>query len=96
MLAALLLLAATTVAPPQSKMSAPETIPHTTALFLASLSNDGKQKVTFRAQAVGTRYFFEESGGVSVYEFDGTQYRRDKFLKGVTLAQAIKKVTGHR
>ena len=85
MLAASILLAAAMTT------SAPETIPHDAALFLASLSNDGKQKVTFRAQALGTHYFFEEAGGVSVYAYDGTQYRREKFLKGLTLAQAVKR-----
>ena len=89
MFAALILFAAMSSSAP--KMNAPETIPHSAALFLASLSNDGKQKVTFRAQAVGTHYFFEEPGGVSVYSYDGTQYRRETFLKGMTLAAAIKK-----
>ena len=89
MFVAVLLFAATMSASP--KTTAPEMIPHSAALFLASLSNDGKQAVTFRAQAVGTHYFFEEPGGVSVYAFDGQQYRREKFLKGITLAAAIKK-----
>ena len=73
------------------KPAAPEMIPHSAALFLAELSNDGKKAVTFRAQAVGTRYFFEEPGGVSVYTYDGTQYRRETFLKGLTLPAAVKK-----
>ena len=89
MFAAVLLFAATMSASP--KTAAPEMIPHAAALFLASLSNDGKQSVTFRAQAVGTHYFFEEPGGVSVYSYDGTQYRRETFLKGLTLSAAVKK-----
>jgi len=89
MFAAVLLFAAAMSAPP--KTAAPEMIPHSAALFLASLSNDGKQSVTFRAQAVGTHYFFEEPGGVSVYSYDGTQYRRETFLKGLTLSAAVKK-----
>jgi len=89
MIAAVMVFAAMTSVTPSS--AAPETIPHGAAMFLASLSNDGKRKVTFRAQGVGTHYFFEEPGGVSVYSYDGTQYRREKFLKGTTLAAAIKK-----
>ena len=89
MFAALILFTAMASSTP--KMTAPETIPHSAAMFLASLSNDGKQKVTFRAQAVGTHYFFEEPGGVSVYAYDGAQYRRETFLKNATLAAAIKK-----
>jgi len=89
MLSALILFAAVSAAP--AKTNAPEVIPHGTALFLASMSNDGKEKVTFRAQALGTRYFFEEPGGVSVYSYDGAVYRRETFLKGTTLAKAMKK-----
>ena len=89
MFVAVVLFAATMSASPRT--AAPEMIPHAAALFLASLSNDGKQAVTFRAQAVGTHYFFEEPGGVSVYSYDGTQYRRETFLKGLTLSAAVKK-----
>lgn len=89
MLSALILFAAVSAAP--AKTAAPEIIPHSTALFLGSISDDGKQKVTFRAQALGTRFFFEEPGGVSVYAYDGAVYRRETFLKGMTLAKAIKK-----
>lgn len=84
-----MLFAAMTAVTPAT--AAPETIPHSAAMFLASMCGDGKHKVTFRAQAVGTHYFLEEPGGVSVYTFDGQQYRRDKFLKGTSLAAAIKK-----
>jgi hypothetical protein len=93
MLAALVLYAATSVIP---ATAAPEVFPHSTALFLATLSNDGKQKVTFRAQAVGTHYFFEEPGGVSVYSYDGAMYRRETFLRGATLKTAIKKFAAQR
>lgn len=89
MFVAIVLFAAAMAAPP--KTAAPEMIPHSAALFLASLSNDGKQTVTFRAQAVGTHYFFEEPGGVSVYAYDGNEYRRETFLKGATIAAALKK-----
>ena len=94
MFVAVLLFAAAMSASPKS--AAPEMIPHGAALFLASLSNDGKQTVTFRAQAVGTHYFFEEPGGVSVYVYDGAEYRRETFLKNANLAAAIKKVAGDR
>jgi len=77
-------------AAPPSKHVAPETVAHPTAMFLASLSGDGRQEVTFKAAAMGTHFFFEEPGGVTVYEFDGRTYRRERFVKGATLAKAIK------
>jgi hypothetical protein len=49
------------------------------------------KKVTFCARAVGKRFFLEENAGVSVYLFNGNDYRRESFLKGVTLSQAIKR-----
>ncbi len=80
------LLAATT-----PRRIAPEIVPHPTALFLASLSGDGRQQVTFKAAAMGTHFFFEEPTGVTVYSYDGHGYRRETFLKGFTLSKAIKK-----
>jgi hypothetical protein len=71
---------------------APATIAHPMAMFLGELSHDGKDKVTFRASALGTRFFFEEPGGVTVYVYDETVgYRKETFLKGSTLAKALKK-----
>ena len=70
---------------------APETVAHPTAMFLASLSGDGRQQVTFKAAAMGTHFFFEEPTGVTVYTFDGRGYRREIFLKGFTLSKAIKR-----
>jgi hypothetical protein len=70
---------------------APETVAHPTAMFLASLSGDGRQSVTFKAAAMGTHFFFEEPTGVTVYTFDGVGYRREIFLKGFTLSKAIKR-----
>jgi hypothetical protein len=70
---------------------APETVPHPTAMFLASLSGDGRQQVTFKAAAIGTHFFFEEATGVTVYDFDGRGYRKLTFLRGYTLVKAIKK-----
>lgn len=60
-------------------------------MFLASLSGDGRQQVTFKAAAMGTHFFLEEAGGVTVYYFDGIGYRRQTFLKGYTLTKAIKR-----
>jgi hypothetical protein len=71
---------------------APATIPHPMALYLGTLSNEGKDKVTFRATAVGTHFFFEEPSGVTVYVYDASVgYRKEKFLSGYTLAKAMKK-----
>src|SRR4029079_3888617 len=39
-------------------------------------------------------FFFEESSGVTVYSFDGDGYRKSEFLKGATLAKALKKYSG--
>lgn len=62
------------------------------AMFLGELSHDGKEKVTFRASALGTHFFFEEPAGVTVYVYDETVgYRKETFLKGSTLAKAMKK-----
>jgi len=62
------------------------------AMFLGELSHDGKQKVTFRASALGTHFFLEEAAGVTVYVYDETVgYRKETFLKGSTLAKAVKK-----
>jgi hypothetical protein len=74
------------------KTIAPATIAHPMAMFLGELSHDGKEKVTFRASALGTHFFLEEPAGVTVYVFDETVgYRKETFLKGSTLAKALKK-----
>ena len=71
---------------------APPTIPHPMAMYLQSLSNDGKEKVTFRASAIGTHFFLEEPSGVTVYAYEeSVGYRKEAFLKGATLAMAMKK-----
>lgn len=71
---------------------APPTIAHPMAMFLGELSHDGKEKVTFRASALGTHFFLEEPAGVTVYVYDETVgYRKETFLKGSTLAKAMKK-----
>jgi hypothetical protein len=84
--AAALLVAA---APKPPVGTAPATIAHPMAMFLAKMSN--AKKVTFCARAVGKRFFLEENAGVSVYLFNGNDYRREAFLKGATLSQAIKR-----
>ena len=78
-------------APPARSTVAPESMPHSVAMFLSTLSSDGKQRVAFKATAIGTHFFFEENTGVSVYIFDGVGYRRREFLKGLTLGQALQK-----
>lgn len=79
-------------AAPAPKTTAPATLPHPIAMFLANLSAEGKQKITFKAAAIGTRFFWEEATGVTVYAFDGnTGYRKETFLKGYTLQKALKK-----
>lgn len=75
---------------PPAKHVAPDVMPHPTAMFLASLSGDGRQVVTFKAAAMGTHFFFEEPSGVTVYQFDGNTYRRERFMKGATLTKALK------
>src|SRR5216684_5109695 len=88
---ALLFFAGSVFAAAAPKHIAPETVPHPTAMFLASLSGDGRQQVTFKAAAMGTHFFFEEPTGVTVYGYDGRGYRRQTFLKGYTLTKAIKR-----
>ena len=85
-----ILIAITTAA--LAKTVAPATIPHPMAMYLQSLSNDGKDKVTFRASAIGTHFFLEEPAGVTVYVYEeSVGYRKETFLKGATLARALKK-----
>lgn len=91
---ALCLLACTASAAPPARPIAPETIPHPTAMFLATLSGDGRQQVVFKAAAMGTHFFLEEPTGVTVYTYDGRGYRKTTFLKGFTLTRAIKKYAG--
>ena len=87
-----LLAAVTAAAAPPPKTIAPITVPHPMAMYLSSLSKDGKQQVTFRATAIGTRFFLEEPSGVTVYTYDEkVGYRKETFLKGSTLAKAMKK-----
>ena len=77
---------------PQPKVVAPASMPHPVAMFLANLCGDGKNKVSFKAAAIGTRFFFEEDAGVTVYDFDGNAgYRKETFLKGYSLSKAMKK-----
>jgi len=84
--------AVTAVAAPPPKNLAPATIPHPMAMYLSELSKEGRQQVTFRAAAIGTHFFLEEPNGVTVYVYDETVgYRKDAFLKGFTLAKAMKK-----
>jgi hypothetical protein len=89
---AALLIAVTAAAATPPKTIAPATIPHPMAMYLQSLSKDGKERVTFRASALGTHFFLEEAAGVTVYVYDASVgYRKEAFLKGSTLAKAMKK-----
>ena len=83
-----------TAPPPPPAPIAPPDIAHPMALFLKQLSNDGARQVTFRATAVGTRFFFEETAGVTVYHFEKGRYVKEEFLRGVRLATAVKKYPG--
>jgi hypothetical protein len=69
----------------------PETIPHPVALFLGTLSKEGTRQVTFKAAAIGTRFFFEEPKGVGVYRFVDGSYIREDFLRGTTLPKVMKR-----
>jgi hypothetical protein len=87
-----LFIAITASAAAAPKTVAPVTIPHPMAMYLNGLSKDGKQQVTFRSAAIGTHFFLEEPSGVTVYSYDETVgYRKETFLKGFTLARAMKK-----
>lgn len=70
---------------------APEAVPHSIALFLGTLSDDGGRAVTFKATAIGMRFFFEEPGGVTVYRFDKGRYVKEEFLRNFTLSRAVKR-----
>jgi hypothetical protein len=87
--AALSVSATTRPTPPPS--IAPDTFPHSTALFLGSLCNEGGRQITFKARAHGVRFFFEEPSGVTVYRFEKGRYVKEEFLKGFTLDRAVKK-----
>ena len=70
---------------------APADIPHSTAQFLRSLCNDGGRAVTFKASASGTRFFFEEASGVTVYRYRDGKYVKESFLAGAKLGTALKR-----
>lgn len=91
---ALLLFLATVPAFAAPKPVAPPAIPHQVAMFMASLAGDGKTKVSYSAVARGTHFYFAEDGGVTVYTFEGEGYRKTEYLKGYTLAKALKKYSG--
>jgi hypothetical protein len=92
----LLLITLTLSAAPSKKktavaLSAPEEVPHSIAQFLRALSKDGKRTVTFKATATGTRFFFEEPGGVTVYRYVNGDYVRESFVKGGKLPAVVKR-----
>lgn len=84
-------LAASAAAPPKKKQAAPDDVPHGVALYLAALSDHGTREVRYKARAHGTRFFFEEPGGVTVYRFEKGKYVRDDFLRDTTLERAVRR-----
>jgi hypothetical protein len=80
--------------PPAPVAVAPAEFAHPMALFLKDLSQAGTRQVTFRATAVGTRFFFEEKAGVTVYHFNGKKYVKENFLRDANLAKAVKQYAG--
>ena len=76
---------------PAPTPSAPDEIAHPIAIFLRTLSDDGKQRVQFRASAHDKHFFFEDLAGVTVYQFDGVGYKKVELMRGATLATALKK-----
>jgi hypothetical protein len=77
-----------------SSTIAPAEVPHAIAQFLRGLSKDGARSVTFKASATGTHFFFEDAGGVTVYQFAGGHYTKAAFLPGAKLSAAMKKYAG--
>jgi hypothetical protein len=73
---------------------APADIPHPIAQFLRSMSKDGGRAVTFKASASGTRFFFEEASGVTVYKFVNGKYVKETFVAGTKLAAVVKRYAG--
>lgn len=97
-ISAILLALTMAAASPKKKAAplpaAPDVVPHPIALFLSSLSKDGARQVSFRATAVGTRFFLEEPAGVTVYRFDKGRYVKHELLRGITLKTAVKRYEG--
>jgi len=93
-IAVLVVVAALSIGAKPSRPSpsvAPDALPHSIALFLGSLCDEGGRQVTFKARAHGVRFFFEEPTGVTVYKFDKGKYMKEEFLRGFTLERAIKR-----
>ena len=82
-------LGATPKRPPAATTVAPETFPHPMALFLDGMSDHGTRSVTFRARALGVRFFFEDPTGVTVYRYDDGRYVREEVLTGVKMEKAV-------
>ncbi len=97
-ISAILLALTMAAASPKKKAApvpaAPDVVPHSIALFLGSLSKDGARQVTFKATAMGTRFFIEEPAGVTVYRFEKGRYVKDALLRGTTLKAAMKRYNG--
>ncbi|HEV7765076.1 MAG TPA: hypothetical protein VGQ76_08755 [Thermoanaerobaculia bacterium] len=91
LLVTLTLSAAPSKKKPAVSLAAPDQVPHTIAQFLRTLSKDGRQSVTFKATAIGTRFFFEEPAGVTVYRYVKGNYVRETFVKGGKLGAVVKR-----
>ncbi|MGN6183217.1 MAG: hypothetical protein ACTHQM_06130 [Thermoanaerobaculia bacterium] len=91
----LLTLSVSAATPKKAKQpvtNAPDAVPHSIALFLGSMSNQGGRSVTFKATAIGTRFFYEEPGkGVTVYRFVNGSYVKEEYLRNATLDRAVKR-----
>lgn len=78
-------------APPAPTPVAPAEVPHAMAQFLRTLSKDGKRTVTFKATAIGTRFFIEEPTGVTVYRYLDGNYIKEAYVKGGKLPAVMKR-----
>jgi hypothetical protein len=70
---------------------APAEVPHAMAQFLRTMSKDGKRSVTFKATAIGTRFFFEEPNGVTVYRYVDGNYVKEAFVANGKLPAVMKR-----
>lgn len=70
---------------------APADIDHSIAQFLRTMSKDGTRTVTFKASATGTRFFFEEASGVTVYRYVNGKYVKETFVAGGKLPGVVKR-----
>jgi hypothetical protein len=92
----LLLTVTLSAAPAKKKQAAPTPLapaelPHAMAQFLRTMSKDGKRAVTFKATAIGMRFFFEEPNGVTVYRFVDGNYVKEAYVANGKLPAVMKR-----